>query len=110
MSNQRCDVVNWLLWPLTLCATVSLLLPHYEVAAFYGMTLFTIGAHIHYGTCVVSSTENYVVYVYTLDCTVDWFKQSPRPLSTWTTHLVCGFVPYLKQTLSTSLCLFRVSL
>ena len=54
MSNQRCDAVNWLLWPLAGAATVSLILPQYEVTAFYAVTALTVLAHIHYGGCVVS--------------------------------------------------------
>ncbi|XP_041969870.1 ethanolaminephosphotransferase 1-like isoform X2 [Aricia agestis] len=53
MSNQRCEAVNWLLWPLTAAASVSLAFPHYELVAFYGLTALTVAAHIHYGTCVV---------------------------------------------------------
>ncbi|KAL0812083.1 hypothetical protein ABMA28_009468 [Loxostege sticticalis] len=53
MSNQRCDAVNWLLWPLVLAAAVSLALPQHELAAFYAVTALIVAAHIHYGTCVV---------------------------------------------------------
>ncbi|CAH0596895.1 unnamed protein product [Chrysodeixis includens] len=53
MSNQRCDAINWLLWPLTTAAAISLLLPQYEAACFYAVTLLTVLAHIHYGSCVV---------------------------------------------------------
>ncbi|XP_004922523.2 ethanolaminephosphotransferase 1-like [Bombyx mandarina] len=53
MSNQRCEAINWLTWPLLVSATVSLTLPEYEPTAFYGFTMLTLFAHIHYGTCVV---------------------------------------------------------
>lgn len=53
MSNQRCDAFNWLLWPLTVASVTSLLLPQYEPSLFYSVTLLTVLAHIHYGTCVV---------------------------------------------------------
>ncbi|CAG9570638.1 unnamed protein product [Danaus chrysippus] len=53
MSNQRCEAVNWLLWPLSLCAMSSLATPQYEPLFFYTMTMFSVLAHVHYGTCVV---------------------------------------------------------
>ncbi|XP_073962832.1 ethanolaminephosphotransferase 1-like [Choristoneura fumiferana] len=53
MSNQRCDSVNWLLWPLLASAAVGLALPHHEVTAFYGIVTLSVLAHIHYGACVV---------------------------------------------------------
>lgn len=53
MSNQRCDAINWLLWPLSASAIISIIIPQYEPVAFYAMTMVTIAAHIHYGTCVV---------------------------------------------------------
>ncbi|CAH0403071.1 unnamed protein product [Chilo suppressalis] len=53
MSNQRCEAVSWLLWPLTFAASLSLLFPQYEVAAFYFVTVLSVLAHLHYGSCVV---------------------------------------------------------
>ncbi|KAF9797747.1 hypothetical protein SFRURICE_017942 [Spodoptera frugiperda] len=55
MSNQRCESVNVLLWPLSAAAALSLLQPQYEPTAFYGVTLLTVLAHIHYGACVKNS-------------------------------------------------------
>ncbi|XP_047520227.1 ethanolaminephosphotransferase 1-like [Pieris napi] len=53
MSNQRCDAINWLLWPLTGSVIASIVFPGYDLAIFYALTLLVIVAHVHYGACVV---------------------------------------------------------
>ncbi|XP_026332737.1 ethanolaminephosphotransferase 1-like [Hyposmocoma kahamanoa] len=53
MSSQRCDAVNWLLWPLLAGALGALAAPRFEPAIFYALTALTVAAHLHYGTCVV---------------------------------------------------------
>ncbi|KAM3956829.1 ethanolaminephosphotransferase 1 [Aphomia sociella] len=56
MSNQRCDAVNWLVWPLAAAAALSLLAPQHEPAALYALTTLSVAAHLHYGSCVVSGS------------------------------------------------------
>ncbi|XP_063833694.1 ethanolaminephosphotransferase 1-like [Ostrinia nubilalis] len=53
MSNQRCEFVNWLLWPLLLAAAASAMAPQHEMTAFYAVTALAVAAHVHYGACVV---------------------------------------------------------
>ncbi|XP_037297267.1 ethanolaminephosphotransferase 1 [Manduca sexta] len=53
MSNQRCEAVCWLSWPLAGAALMSLALPHYEPTVFYAITTLCVLAHVHYGSCVV---------------------------------------------------------
>ncbi|XP_061723925.1 ethanolaminephosphotransferase 1-like [Cydia pomonella] len=53
MSNQRCDAVSWLLWPLLLGAAAGLAAPRHEPAALCGVTALAVLAHVHYGACVV---------------------------------------------------------
>ncbi|XP_045455852.1 ethanolaminephosphotransferase 1-like [Melitaea cinxia] len=53
MSNQRCEAINWLLWPLSAATIVSLAFPSYELVTFYTITAMSVMAHIHYGVCVV---------------------------------------------------------
>ncbi|VVD00043.1 ethanolaminephosphotransferase 1-like [Leptidea sinapis] len=53
MSNQRCEALNWLLWPLSAGVLTSILFPSYEMTTFYLVTLLCVASHLHYGTCVV---------------------------------------------------------
>ncbi|XP_022123539.2 ethanolaminephosphotransferase 1 [Pieris rapae] len=53
MSNQRCDAINWLLWPLSCSVIASIVFPGYDLPIFYALTLLVIVAHVHYGACVV---------------------------------------------------------
>ncbi|XP_072948091.1 ethanolaminephosphotransferase 1-like [Epargyreus clarus] len=53
MSNQRCEVINWLLWPLSAAMGLALAFPRYEVASLYAVTAVCVAAHLHYGACVV---------------------------------------------------------
>lgn len=56
MSNTRCELVNWLLFPLfPIVAAVCFL--NLAVLEFYiltGYCVFTLAAHILFGICVVS--------------------------------------------------------
>ncbi|KAM3956735.1 ethanolaminephosphotransferase 1 isoform 2-T2 [Aphomia sociella] len=54
MSNQRCETVCWLTYPLLAGVVTSLYLPAVEFAVLYGLTLLTIAAHVHYGVCVIA--------------------------------------------------------
>lgn len=53
MSEQRCDLIAWVLWPLFLGVSVSLWVPALEAAVLYTLLPFSILAHVHYGVCVV---------------------------------------------------------
>ncbi|CAH0403053.1 unnamed protein product [Chilo suppressalis] len=53
MSKQRCDVITWMCWPLLAGVSVSLYLPHLEIAVLYIIFVLSLAAHIHYGVCVV---------------------------------------------------------
>ncbi|XP_053618168.1 ethanolaminephosphotransferase 1-like [Plodia interpunctella] len=53
MSDQRCELFNWLLWPLSAAALVSLSFPLLEPTCFYAIMTLSVLAHIHYGACVV---------------------------------------------------------
>jgi len=56
MSNTRCELLSWLLIPVTIAVTLSLALPvelGLELPVLYSLTIFTVLAHIHYGVCVV---------------------------------------------------------
>ncbi|CAH2057382.1 unnamed protein product, partial [Iphiclides podalirius] len=53
MSGQRCELINWLVWPLCGAALLSTTAPRYEMPAFYALTALSVAAHVHYGACVV---------------------------------------------------------
>merc|ERR1712226_977262 len=57
MSNTRCELFSFILAPLALATTFVLLVPglsvRSELSVLYGLTIFVLVAHIHYGTCVV---------------------------------------------------------
>jgi len=57
MSNTRCELLSFILAPLTLATAFVLLVPgltaRSEMSVLYGLTVFAVVAHIHYGTCVV---------------------------------------------------------
>ncbi|CAH2285127.1 ethanolaminephosphotransferase 1-like [Pelobates cultripes] len=54
MTNTRCEVFHWMLFPLILLvgAAVSGLLGQVEEITFIAFTLLTTAAHVHYGVCV----------------------------------------------------------
>ena len=53
MSNQRCEAVNWLVWPLVAAGGAALAFPAYELPLFYALAAAAVAAHAHYGACVV---------------------------------------------------------
>ena len=56
MSSTRCEVVNWLLVPLSACVLAILgneTAGSQESAILVLLTLVAILAHVHYGVCVV---------------------------------------------------------
>lgn len=56
MSNQRCDLISWLFYPLCVAVIFSFIDPRYETTSLYLINSWCLLAHIHYGTCVVSRT------------------------------------------------------
>jgi len=59
MSNTRCELFSFILAPLTLATAFVLFVPNLsvrsELAVLYSLTTFVVLAHIHYGTCVVTT-------------------------------------------------------
>jgi len=60
MSNTRCEILPWLLLPIAIAAIFSFILPSVDLEIMYLVSIVALLAHIHYGTCVVSSTKCYV--------------------------------------------------
>lgn len=57
MSHTRAEIFNWLLLPTALVVFLSLSFQHQqlELALTYSLLLLATVAHVHYGTCVVST-------------------------------------------------------
>ncbi|KAJ8669853.1 hypothetical protein QAD02_001112 [Eretmocerus hayati] len=53
MSNTRCEVLPWILFPVVAAALLAFLVPAIDLLLMYLLGAFTLLAHIHYGTCVV---------------------------------------------------------
>ncbi|XP_015191146.1 PREDICTED: ethanolaminephosphotransferase 1-like [Polistes dominula] len=53
MSNTRCEILPWILLPVTVAAILSFVLPEMNLKSMYFVAIFSLLAHIHYGTCVV---------------------------------------------------------
>lgn len=59
MSNSRCELINYLLYPLLAAVALSLALPGLgfglagELFLLYGLSLLATAVHLHYGACVV---------------------------------------------------------
>ena len=59
MSNTRCELVNYLLYPLFAAVALSLALPglgfglSFELSLLYGLSALATAVHLHYGACVV---------------------------------------------------------
>jgi ethanolaminephosphotransferase len=56
MSSTRCEVVNWLLVPLSAAVAAIFLserVRREELNVLLVLTLVAIVAHVHYGVCVV---------------------------------------------------------
>ncbi|KAK0181669.1 hypothetical protein PV327_003934 [Microctonus hyperodae] len=53
MSNIRCEILPWILFPVAGAALFSHILPQYDLQTMYIVAIVALAAHIHYGTCVV---------------------------------------------------------
>lgn len=53
MSNTRCEVLPWILFPLAIAYVVSFISPNLDLQSMYLVSAVAFVAHIHYGTCVV---------------------------------------------------------
>lgn len=53
MSNTRCELLNWLLFPLAVGVIVLKVLPIAEYPVLLLLSLLATYSHIHYGVCVV---------------------------------------------------------
>ena len=60
MSNTKCEIMNWLLFPLALCLVIIIVFPSLEVGTLIIMSITATVAHIHYGVYVVSVMLCYV--------------------------------------------------
>lgn len=62
MSSTRCEIFNWLLYPILMAMAAVFLSPkvaEFEVGILWAILLFSILAHIHYGICVVRQMCNH---------------------------------------------------
>lgn len=53
MSSTRCELVNWLLLPLSLSVGIVVMIPSLEMATLLILSSVASAAHIHYGVHVV---------------------------------------------------------
>lgn len=53
MSNTRCEILPWILLPVAGAAILSQVLPKYDRQSMYVLATIALGAHVHYGTCIV---------------------------------------------------------
>ncbi|XP_076055539.1 ethanolaminephosphotransferase 1-like [Oratosquilla oratoria] len=53
MSNTRCELVNWLLIPLSIGVAIIAAAPSLEIIILIILSVIACLAHIHYGVCVV---------------------------------------------------------
>ena len=66
MSNTRCELINILLYPLTLAVTICLFTPGgglpstSELTVLYLLAVSFTGFHVHYGICVVSEMSTHL--------------------------------------------------
>ncbi|XP_050541279.1 ethanolaminephosphotransferase 1 [Daktulosphaira vitifoliae] len=69
MSKTRCDGHNILLTFLGFAVVLSIYLPSIELLVMYLMTLLSILAHIHYGTCVVKQmADHFNIQCFKIPC------------------------------------------
>ena len=55
MSDTRCDLMNWMIYPLVLIVVLALSIPDFpELIVLWIYGVFITLAHIHFGICVVS--------------------------------------------------------
>jgi hypothetical protein len=57
MSNTRCEILPWILLPVFSTACVVYILPSLELQLMYLLAAIALATHIHYGSCVVSTTH-----------------------------------------------------
>ncbi|KAJ0171550.1 hypothetical protein K1T71_013100 [Dendrolimus kikuchii] len=60
MTQQKCEVVCWMFWPLLAGVITSLYQPSLERSVLYTLSACAFLAHIHYGVCVVRQICNYL--------------------------------------------------
>lgn len=53
MSSTRCEILPWILLPITLAILLSSILPSIDLGVMYLVSAMALAAHIHFGTCVV---------------------------------------------------------
>lgn len=53
MSNTRCEILPWILLPVTGAALLSNIAPNYDREIMYLLAIIAVGAHVHYGACIV---------------------------------------------------------
>lgn len=61
MSNTRCEILPWILLPVTIATILSFVLPEMDLKSMYFVSILSLLAHIHYGTCVVCLHFFYVI-------------------------------------------------
>lgn len=54
MSNTRCEILPWILLPVSAAALLSQIAPNYDRETMYLLAIIAVGAHVHYGACIVS--------------------------------------------------------
>ncbi|MCL4133086.1 UNVERIFIED_CONTAM: hypothetical protein GTU68_019348, partial [Idotea baltica] len=59
MSNTRCELINWLLFPFGLTVLIALFFPSVEQSLLVAAAVLATLAHIHYGVCVVRQMCNH---------------------------------------------------
>lgn len=58
MSNTRCEILPRILIPVTCAVAISFMVPTLEVPILYLVAILALLAHVHYGACVVSFSQN----------------------------------------------------
>lgn len=53
MCHSRCELINWLFWPLIVGIVVCFNQPYLESTILHAVLTLVVFAHIHYGVCVV---------------------------------------------------------
>ncbi|KAK4321847.1 hypothetical protein Pmani_007384 [Petrolisthes manimaculis] len=67
MSNTQCELLNWLLLPLTASVAIVIIFPSLEMATLIIMSGVATVAHIHYGIYVVQQMcEHFHIFCFTI--------------------------------------------
>ncbi|XP_014230507.1 ethanolaminephosphotransferase 1-like [Trichogramma pretiosum] len=53
MSNTRCEIVPWILFPAAGAAIMAWAVPNLDLILMYLLAAVALVSHVHYGTCVV---------------------------------------------------------